>query len=100
MSLNFCECGGFLRTHPTNKNSMNHAQSTQNKNGFRWKWIIALCGFLIVSAFFLFSEHQAHFLGFLPYLLLLLCPFMHFFMHGSHGGAKNAGSPDNQDHSH
>jgi hypothetical protein len=25
---------------------------------------------------------------------------MHFFMHGSHGGAKNAGSPDNQDHSH
>jgi hypothetical protein len=33
----------------------------------------------------LFSEHRAHFLGILPYLFLLACPLMHFFMHGGHG---------------
>lgn len=43
-------------------------------------------GFLAIAAFFLFSEHQAHVLGILPYLLLLACPLMHFFMHRGHGG--------------
>jgi hypothetical protein len=34
----------------------------------------------------LWSEHRAHLFGVLPYLLLLACPLMHFFMHGRHGG--------------
>ena len=29
-------------------------------------------------------DHWAHVLGVLPYLLLLACPLMHFFMHGAH----------------
>jgi hypothetical protein len=65
---------------------MNHSHTTHNTRRFRWKWVIALAGFLIVAAFFLLSEHRAHFFGFLPYLLLLLCPFLHFLMHGGHGG--------------
>lgn len=73
---------------------MNHEHSTQDTKRFRWKWIVALAGFLIVAAFFLLSEHRAHFFGFLPYLLLLLCPFLHFFMHGSHGG--HGGGSGNQ----
>ncbi|MBX3295704.1 MAG: DUF2933 domain-containing protein [Acidobacteria bacterium] len=60
-----------------------------NTSQSRWKWAIALAGFLIVAAFFLFSEHQAHFFGFLPYLLLLLCPLIHLFMHGGHGGKSH-----------
>ncbi|HRH40833.1 MAG TPA: DUF2933 domain-containing protein [Pyrinomonadaceae bacterium] len=68
---------------------MNHEHSTQNNSRFSRKWLIALAGFLIIAAFFLFSEHQAHFLGFLPYLLLLLCPFLHFFMHGGHNGKSD-----------
>lgn len=68
---------------------MNHSHTTQNISKFRWKWIIALAGFLVISAFFLFSEHRAHFLGFLPYLLLLLCPIFHLFMHGGHDGGQN-----------
>ncbi|HZR02586.1 MAG TPA: DUF2933 domain-containing protein [Burkholderiales bacterium] len=51
------------------------------------KWV--LIGFLAVGAFFLISEHQAHALGLLPFLILLACPLMHLFMHhghGSHGG--------------
>ena len=46
-------------------------------------------GFLVlgaVAAYFLLSEHRAHFFGALPFLLLLACPLMHMFMHGGHGG--------------
>lgn len=41
--------------------------------------ILALIGSLLLTG------HISHVLGLLPYLLLLACPFMHFFMHGSHG---------------
>ena len=51
------------------------------KNRSKWVFI----GFLAVAAFFLLSEHRAHFLGILPYLLVLACPLMHFFHHGHHG---------------
>lgn len=47
---------------------------------------IALVGFLAVSTFFLWEEHRAHILGALPWALLLLCPFLHFFLHRGHGG--------------
>lgn len=40
---------------------------------------------VIIGGFFLWTEHQAHVLGALPYLILLLCPLMHFFMHRGHG---------------
>lgn len=39
----------------------------------------------IVLGFFLFTEHRAHLFGILPYLLVLLCPLMHLFMHHGHG---------------
>ena len=52
----------------------------------RSKWV--LIGFLLIAGFFLFSEHRAHLLGFLPYLLLLACPLMHLFHHG-HGHHGN-----------
>jgi hypothetical protein len=38
-----------------------------------------------VVGFYLLTEHRAHLFGALPYLLLLSCPLMHFFMHGNHG---------------
>ena len=40
---------------------------------------------LVIIGFLLWTEHLAHALGFLPYLLLLACPLMHLFMHGGHG---------------
>jgi hypothetical protein len=46
---------------------------------------IALLAFLAVAAFFLWTEHRAHLLGVLPWLLLAACPLMHLFMHGGHG---------------
>lgn len=46
----------------------------------------AFAGFVVIAAFFLFTEHRAHLFGALPYLLLLACPFLHMFGHGGHGG--------------
>ena len=39
-------------------------------------------GFLAIAGYFLVTEHWAHITPFLPWLLLLACPLMHFFMHG------------------
>ncbi|KAB0638118.1 DUF2933 domain-containing protein [Burkholderia stagnalis] len=47
--------------------------------------VIALLAFSAIALFLLLSEHRAHFLGVLPYLLLLSCPLMHRFMHHGHG---------------
>jgi hypothetical protein len=30
-------------------------------------------------------EHRQHLFDYLPFLILLLCPVMHMFMHGGHG---------------
>lgn len=57
-----------------------------------WKW--ALTGFLAVAAFFLWTEHRAHVLGVLPYLLLLACPLMHMFMHHGHGHSQHRSKQD------
>ena len=58
--------------------------------GFNWISIV----FLVVAAFFLLSEHLAHLMGALPFLLLLACLLMHLFMHhghGAHGGHGERG---------
>lgn len=39
-----------------------------------------------IAAYFLLTEHLAHVVGALPFLLLLACPLMHVFMHHGHGG--------------
>ena len=50
-----------------------------------WRYWPALLVFAAVALFLLWEEHQAHLLGALPYLILLLCPLMHLFMHRGHG---------------
>ena len=42
-----------------------------------------------IAAYFLVTEHRAHLLGALPFLLLLACPLMHLFMHRGHGHAAH-----------
>ncbi len=50
------------------------------------------------GVFWLLRDHWGHAFGLLPYLLFLICPLMHLFMHhGHHGhhsgqGANGAGS--------
>lgn len=58
---------------------------------------IVFVGFLLVAGFYLITEHTAHFLGALPFLIFLACPLMHLFMHGHHGGhAHNHSESENQ----
>lgn len=59
---------------------MSGQHEVHHQSGTRW----ILYGFLGVAGFFLFTEHRAHALGALPYLLLLACPLMHLFMHRGH----------------
>jgi len=47
---------------------------------------MVLLVFLAIAGFFLLAEHRAHLFGVLPFLLLLACPLLHFFMHRGHGG--------------
>lgn len=54
-------------------------------------WVFV--GFAAIAGFFLITEHTAHTISFLPWLLLLACPLMHIFGHG-HGGHKNDKSDD------
>lgn len=51
--------------------------------------------FAAIALFYLLAEHRAHFLGALPYLLLLACPVMHLFMH--HDGHHRHGESDSSD---
>jgi hypothetical protein len=46
---------------------------------------LVFVGFLLIGAFFLITEHRAHVLGWLPFILLAACPLMHLFMHKGHG---------------
>ncbi|MEK6578374.1 MAG: DUF2933 domain-containing protein [Bdellovibrionota bacterium] len=46
---------------------------------------IGTWGAVAIMGFYLLSEHFAHTLAVLPYLLLLACPLMHVFMHKGHG---------------
>ena len=83
--------------------SHDHSQHDSDPKPF-WgsRYAIGLIGFGAIAAYFLLSEHRAHFLGALPYLLLLACPLMHVFMHHGHGhghaqhhhGGQESNRPD------
>ena len=54
---------------------------------------LALLVACAVIGFYLLTEHTAHLLGALPFLLVLACPVMHVFMH--RGGGHHHGSTRN-----
>lgn len=56
-----------------------------------WSARVAAGGFLAIIVFYLVTEHWAHTLGALPYLLLLACPLLHLLMHRGHGGHGGSG---------
>jgi hypothetical protein len=61
----------------------------------KWGWWF----FAVIALFYLLTEHRAHLFGVLPYLFLLACPLMHFFMHGRHGkhGGHGHTNPSEED---
>lgn len=62
-----------------------------------WVRRLAVLAFVGVVLGVLFSEHRAHALGVLPYLLVLACPLLHLLHHrghGAHGGHGASGTPN------
>ena len=57
----------------------------RSRFGLGWLVLAAVAGW------FLWTEHRAHLLGALPWLVLLACPLMHVFMHRGHHGGHHAG---------
>lgn len=45
----------------------------------------AALGLIAAVSYFLLVEHRQHFFEYLPFIIILLCPLIHVFMHGSHG---------------
>ncbi len=65
---------------------MNHDHTGHEAPPSFWRsrYAIGLVVMGAVAAYFLLTEHLAHLVGALPYLLLLACPLMHVFMHRGH----------------
>jgi len=60
---------------------------------------VALVGFVAIAGFFLLTEHTAHVFGVLPYVLILACPVLHFFMHSHHDKGGGSAGADHHEHS-
>lgn len=65
---------------------MDHEHPPESRRWWRTRTGWALLAFLAIAGFFFLTEHRAHALGVLPFLLLLLCPLFHLFGHGGHQG--------------
>ena len=57
---------------------------------------LPLLVFGAVAAYFLWTEHRAHVMEALPWLLVLCCVVMHLFMHGGHGQGKSHDARHNE----
>jgi hypothetical protein len=56
-----------------------------------WRSTQGMATLFMIGAvsYFLLIEHRMHLFQGLPFLILLLCPVMHLFMHGGHGNHGN-----------
>ena len=75
-----------------NHQTPNHAHEPRSL--WRTRYGVGLLVLGAVAAFFLFAEHGAHIFGVLPFLLILVCPLMHLFMHRGHGAHGHHNEPE------
>ena len=62
-------------------------QSTNNF-WFSSRGVVAVTG-IGFMLYFLVIEHGEHIFPYLPFIILLLCPLMHVFMHSGHGDSHH-----------
>ena len=68
--------------------------------GFDW-YKVGRWGALGIIGYFLLTEHRAHVIQYLPYALLLACPFRHMFMHhGNHESHPRDSNENKPAHNH
>ncbi len=78
------------------------ANEHQEQSCRRWssRTVVAFIVFVVVAAFYLWTDHRVHVLAavpLLPYLVFLACPLMHLFMHLGHGGHQATSEATVQD---
>lgn len=67
-----------------------HREPSFRRSRIGWVFL----GFLAIAGFFLLTEHRAHALGALPFVLVALCLLLHLFGHGGHDrGARTGDKP-------
>ena len=70
-----------------------HQSNGERPPGTARRWLF--WGFAAIAAFFLLTEHYAHVVPYLPWLLLAACPLMHLFGHAhGHGGHHHGDDKD------
>ncbi len=67
-------------------------RSGSSNGAARLPFWFGIGSFMAIAVFFLWTEHRAHLLGALPWLLLLACPLLHLGMHRGHGHHGHGGS--------
>lgn len=67
----------------------NERAETRTPAGLGPRGRFALAGFGMIAAYFLWTEHRAHVIQVLPWVLLAICPLMHLFMHRGHGHGRS-----------
>jgi len=69
-----------------------HPAGSTSPPFWRRKTGVVLIMLIAIGAFYGVREHFTHVYPYLPYLILLICPLMHFFGHG-HGGHAHGDQP-------
>lgn len=70
-----------MESHSEHHETSGSSRDRGDSNIGRW----VFWGFALIAGYFLVTEHRAHMVNFLPYLLLAACPLMHFLHHRGHG---------------
>ena len=77
------------------KNRNNQNDLTDSRHAPKNK--ITLVVFSIIIGYFLVTEHLAHVIQALPYLLIFVCIGMHLFMHRGHSHGAPSQSSSNKE---
>ncbi|MEE8435784.1 MAG: DUF2933 domain-containing protein [bacterium] len=65
---------------------MNNEPQTSPVVWYKRRTNLSALVFLGAASVYILTEHWAHAVPYLPWLILLACPLMHIFMHHGHGG--------------
>jgi len=70
---------------------VSHDEQPKHRWWLRTPLWLGVCLLASITLFVLWEQHRIHILGALAWLLLLACPFIHFFMHRNHGHGGGQG---------
>lgn len=73
-----------------------HSHDSQSRGTRVGRWVF--WAFLLIAGYFLITEHRAHIVPYLPFVLLAACPLLHFFHgHGGHGERDRGDKAERKD---